>query len=351
MNTIERVKALSLATGINEDDLIGVIQKELGHTHALDEFIPYGNIHAKALANSPILHIVAGNTPEAAIQSLTRGLLVGAHNFVKLPKNGLDGFDSFMMKLPSELVNLIETSSDREIVDEWISFSKVVIVFGSDETVFDVSRKMTSTQTLISHNHKISIAVVNSDPTKKAAGLAAIDIHKFDQMGCLSPHCIYVDPKEKPRSFAARLARSLDSLNQKTVPTNRNVEVDARIDHLRRSYEFRASNDTSVQIWKSQNNTNWTVVYEDEPQFAQSPLGQFVFVKPIPDDLKESLNFIIPSISTIAIHPYNLESAKSMASIGGTRFCPLGSSQTPSFYWHHDGYQSLAPLVTWLNAG
>jgi hypothetical protein len=46
-----------------------------------------------------------------------------------------------------------------------------------------------------------------------------------------------------------------------------------------------------------------------------------------------------------------LESAKSMASIGGTRFCPLGSSQTPSFYWHHDGYQSLAPLVTWLNAG
>ena len=36
MNTIERVKALSLATGINEDDLIGVIQKELGHKHALD---------------------------------------------------------------------------------------------------------------------------------------------------------------------------------------------------------------------------------------------------------------------------------------------------------------------------
>ena len=67
--------------------------------------------------------------------------------------------------------------------------TKVVIVFGSDETVFDVSQKMTSTQTLISHNHKISIAVVNSDPTQ-AAGLAAIDIHKFDQMGCLSPHCI-----------------------------------------------------------------------------------------------------------------------------------------------------------------
>ncbi len=107
MNTIERVNALSLATGINEDDLIGVIQKELGHPNALDEFIPYGNIHARAFAVSPILHIVAGNTPEAAIQSLTRGLLVGAHNFVKLPKNGLDGFDSFMMKLPSELVNLI----------------------------------------------------------------------------------------------------------------------------------------------------------------------------------------------------------------------------------------------------
>ena len=60
-----------------------------------------------------------------------------------------------MIKLPSELVNLIETSSDREITDEWINSTKVVIVFGSDETVFDVS-KMTSTQTLISHNHKIN---------------------------------------------------------------------------------------------------------------------------------------------------------------------------------------------------
>ena len=57
------------------------------------------------------------------------------------------------------------------------------------------------------------------------------------------------------------------------------------------------------------------------------------------------------SISTIALHPFGLDRAESLSLVGGTRVCPLGSCQKPSVYWHHDGYQSLAPLVSWVNAG
>ena len=351
MDTNARAKALGIATGINHSDLVEILNKELGDPKALDEFVKYGDVFAKANAISPILHIVAGNTPEAAIQSITRGLLVGAKNFVKLPKNGIKEFHDFLQKLPSEMLNLVETSSDRETSNEWIDLAKLTIIFGSDETAMDIASRASPLQTIISHNHKVSFAVVDRDDQKQAADLAARDINKYDQMGCLSPHCIYVNPKEQPRSFAARLAKSLDVLNKNNPPKDRDIATDAQIDHLRRSYEFRSSNDTSVQIWKSDNNNNWTVIYEDEPQFAQSPLGQFVFVKPFPENLAEALSIIIDSISTIAIYPYSLEMAKSLTHIGATRYCPLGSSQNPSIYWHHDGYQSLAPLVSWQNAG
>ena len=351
MDTNARAKALGIATGINHSDLVEILNKELGDPKALDEFVKYGDVFAKANAISPILHIVAGNTPEAAIQSITRGLLVGAKNFVKLPKNGIKEFHDFLQKLPSEMLNLVETSSDRETSNEWIDLAKIIIIFGSDETAMDIASQASPLQTIISHNHKVSFAVVDRDDQKEAADLAARDINKYDQMGCLSPHCIYVNPKEQPRSFAARLAKSLEVLNKNNPPKDRDIATDAQIDHLRRSYEFRSSNDTSVQIWKSDNNTNWTVIYEDEPQFAQSPLGQFVFVKPFPENLAEALSIIIDSICTIAIYPYSLEMAKSLTHIGATRYCPLGSSQNPSIYWHHDGYQSLAPLVSWQNAG
>jgi len=351
MKTRERAKALSSVTEFSFEDLIGLVNKEFGNPNSLDEFVEYGDIFVKAKPVSPILHILAGNTPEAAIQSLTRGLLIGAYNQVKLPKQGIKDFDNFIKNLPSELISLVETTSNRKVADDWINSASAVIAFGSDETLMQIAETIHPSQIFIPHNHKISLAVIDSDENLDAAQLAAIDIYSHDQRGCLSPHDIYVCPKIKPRSFASRLANELNLLNKKKPPEKRTTEESAAIDHLRRSYEFRACNDTSVQIWKSENNLDWTVVYEDEIQFAQSPLGQFVFVKPLPKDLTKAVSIIGESISTIALHPFKLERAESLILAGGNRVCPLGSSQKPSTYWHHDGYQSLAPLVRWVNAG
>ena len=106
MDTNARAKALSTATGISHSDLIGILNNELGDPKALDEFVKYGDIFAKANPISPILHIVSGNTPEAAIQSVTRGLLVGAKNLVKLPRNGIKEFYDF---LPFSTISSINT--------------------------------------------------------------------------------------------------------------------------------------------------------------------------------------------------------------------------------------------------
>ena len=351
MDTNKRATALSKAIGTQAETLLELVAKELGHRDSLDRFISYGDIYTRAHPISPILHIVSGNTPAAAIQTLTRGLLIGAFNQIKLPSEGIQEVEDFVEKLPSELKSLIEITRSRQTSTEWLRSARAVIVFGSDETVSEIESKLFPSQIFISHNHKVSIAVIDSDENKEAAKLAALDITKYDQQGCLSPHDIYVHPKEQPRSFAAKLADALSELNTKYPPTGRTIEENIKIDDLRRSYSFRSSNDTSVQIWKSDSNTDWTVVYEEDPQFAASPLGRFVFVKPLPNSLNDALNINKEHLSTIALYPFSIKRAETLSLCGATRICPLGSSQDPSIFWHHDGLQTLAPLVHWTDAG
>lgn len=348
MDTTERAKALAKATDIPADALLKLVAAELGHVEALDHLVPYGDLHTRARPLSPILHILAGNTPEAAIQSLSRGLLLGAQNLAKLPTGGIPEVDAFLAALPSQLFSLVKTTTDRELAETWIEEAAAVIAFGSDETIWEIRSNLSANQVFIPHGHKVSIAIIDADPEGTAAALAALDIAAHDQRGCLSPHDIYIAPELQPRSFAAELARELAKCSR---PGERSFEENASIDHLRRSYNFRAASDTSVQIWQSEANTDWTVVFEEETQFAASPLGRFAFVKPLPENPAPPLAFVREHLSTIAIHPFSLERSKSLSDLGAHRICPLGKAQSPSPYWHHDGAQVLAPLVRWTDAG
>ena len=347
MTTAERAEQiaaasapLGLAWRPDRAQLLDLVGAELGHAEALDRFVPHGEIHSRARPLSPILHILAGNTPEAAIQTLTRGLLVGAENRVKLPGGGGAEVERFVDGLGGELRSAVEFTSDRGALAGWFDDAEAVIAFGSDQTIAEIQGQVRGDQVFIPHGHKVSIAIVDHDPDSTAAALAARDIAAHDQRGCLSPHDVYVAPALQPRSFAAGLATELA---MQPPPGERSAGDEAAIDHLRRSYAFRAGSDLSVQIWQSEGNTDWTVVFEEETQFAASPLGRFVFVKPLPPELATPLAFVRNNLSSIALHPFSLDRAAALADLGAHRICALGESQNPSAYWHADGWQSLAP--------
>src|SRR5687767_377572 len=102
MNTRDRAEALSIAAQsfsflgpTSVGDLLELVAAELGNVDVLDGFVPHGRNMARALPRDPILHIVAGNTPAAGVQTLIRGLLLGAHNLVKLPSEGLPELNEF----------------------------------------------------------------------------------------------------------------------------------------------------------------------------------------------------------------------------------------------------------------
>jgi hypothetical protein len=333
---------------ISASGLLEGIGFELGHAGILDEFQPYGSHLAKAIPPETILHIVSGNTPHAALQSLMRGLLLGSRNLVKLPSEGLPEVDAFLAALPNELAALVETSAS--LPETWLREAGAVIVFGSDETIAHFRSRVPAGIPFQAHGHRVSLGMVFDDPGLDSVEDAARDVSLYDQQGCLSPHDIYVRENGDgfARTYAARLAEGLERFNRHTPRRPLGMGGNAAIADLRASYAFRSASDVRTQIWQSEGSTDWTVIYEEDPWFATSPLNRVVFVKPLPADFS-CLEPARPWLGAIGIWPATVENATRVASLGASRICALGRMQYPPATWHAEGLPNLGTLVRWVD--
>src|SRR5260370_36779707 len=91
------------------------VARELGVEFATSSWIRYGNRFCRLIPCSPILHIVSGETPHAALQSLIRGILVGSENWIKLPSTDLFEARPFVDSLPK----LIQRNLSHRLVAGW----------------------------------------------------------------------------------------------------------------------------------------------------------------------------------------------------------------------------------------
>ena len=351
MKTAERAALLASAAEsfpllgpITIDQLIDLVRLELGHAEILDGFRPYAGGFSRAIPNDPFLHVISSNTPHAGLQSLIRGLLLGAQNLIKLPSGGLREIEDFIELLPASLAGKAITAV--ELPDRWLAESRTCIVFGSDATIAHFRQTLPAEITFEAHPHRISLGIVFED-IADSASMAAADIARFDQKGCLSPHDIYVASDAK--AYAARLADALAEF-ERQEPRGKITAIEAaEIADIRASYRFRSANDPRVALWESQNSTAWTVIYEEDTWFASSCLNRLAFVKPLPSDLAEALGPALPWIAAIGIWPATPENAERAARLRPSRICPLGQMQNPSLAWHQEGRQTLAPLVRWVD--
>jgi len=300
----------------------------------------------RAIPLSPLLHIVSGNTPHAAFQSVLRGLLVGAHNRVKLPRAGLPTFEAWYKMLPEELKSLIEIND--ELPDDWISSAEAVVAYGSDSTLADIQNKLRPDQRFIAHGHKVSIGII-TEVNAKAARYAAQDVSLFDQQGCLSLINLYC-PVDQLTQFSHMLAVEMQNYEDKHPRGDIPISASGAITNLRLLTQFRAANTEDIQIWQSAGNTNWTVIASQDNSIEPTPLYRTVIVKPLPDDISE-LGENVRYLSTIALYPYTQEAAELYTRLPASRICPLGQTQQPTIFWNADGYSTLGSLVRWQDFG
>jgi hypothetical protein len=337
----ENFTSEKLLGNFSAQDLLDWVGLELGDEAILDSFVPHGfnGKLSMAIANGPVLHILSGNTPHAGLQSLLRGLLVGAFNLVKLPSSGLPEVDEWILGLPTELKQLVTVVDD--LSDELFCSAATVIAIGSDASMEEIQRRISPKQRFIPHGHKLSIGLVEL-PSAGAAELVVRDACAFNQQGCLSLHTIFI--KEGAKEFLPMLAVALREYESISPRGEIGISESGAISNLREVVRYEAANNPeNVALEHSAGDTNWTVIYRNSPILAPSVLNRVITVQPWPEDFTD-LGAEREFISTLAMERTLLEEGEF---IDVPRVCALGESQMPSLTWHHDGFAPLGSLMRW----
>jgi hypothetical protein len=236
-----------------------------------------------------------------------------------------------------------------------------VTATGSDEALAAIRHHLPGRTRFLGYGHRLSFAYVASEAltsyqAKKTVAQAATDVVAWNQLGCLSPHVIYVEHGGgvAAENFAEMLAEELAKREESEPRGEVAAETAATIASRRAFYEVRAAHSPDTRFWRSENSTAWTVVYEADARFQLSCLNRFIYVKGT-TDLKtalENTDAVRGKVSTVGVAASEEKSqqlAKQLALWGVTRVCPLGRMQNPPLTWHHDGRPALGDLVTWVD--
>jgi len=315
-----------------------------------------------------LVHIAAGNLPNPTLMSLTLGLLTRSAQFVKcasgasfLPRLFAHALYQADPKLGACLEIAEWRGGNRDLENALFAHADCLTATGNDETLAAIRAQLPAKVRFLGYGQRVSFGfvtreVLREETIAEVVSRAADDVIAWDQNGCLSPHCFYVEERGAVESdkFAALLAVELAQREPQAPRGKISVAESAAIASRRAIYETIAAHRADAKIWSSQDSTAWTVVFEHDVNFRCSPLNRFIHVKPVPDvaTVMKGVDEIHGQVSTVGIAapPEKMrELARQFAHWGATRICPLGQMQQPPLTWRHDGRPALGDLVTWTD--
>ncbi|MCC7376829.1 MAG: hypothetical protein IT581_19370 [Verrucomicrobiales bacterium] len=352
-------------------NLNALLVQDLGHPQRLDRMVANDaeilvNLSARALGPELLVHIAAGILPTPVFLSIIHGLLVRSAQTVKcpsgassLPRLFAHSLHDLEPKLASCLELVAWKGGNAEVEATLFGEANAVVAAGTDETIEALRRAMPSRARFLAHGHRVSAGYVPREslvPGEDARTVeaAATDVAAWDQLGCLSPHVIYVETGGvlPPEGFAERLAAELAVVEKRLPRGPVSTEAATAIFQRRELYRLRAAADGNTRCWSSADSTAWTVVFETDPMFQASCGHRFVMVKPVdtPEECLRHAEMIRGRWSTVGLAGSGVrtsELAAQFAAWGIHRICPLGRMQWPPLTWRHDGRPVLGDLVTW----
>ncbi len=350
-----------------------LLEQELGHAHRLDKFVATGtgaksNRAALAVGPGMLVHIAPGNIPNPALTNIVLGLLTRSAQFVKcasgsafLPRLFAHSIYDADPKLGACLEIADWRGGNVELETALFAEANCVTATGGDETLTAIRPRLPVHARFLGYGHRVSFGfvareILTGSHLRQVAACVADDVVAWNQLGCLSPHVIYVQSRGEilPEKFAELLAEELEEREQTEPRGELAAEHAAAIASRRGIYEVRAAHSPDTQMWHSKNSTAWTVVFEADARFQMSCLNRFVYVKGVRDlpEMLQNADAVQGKVSTVGIaapEGQTEELAMQLAHWGVTRVCPLGQMQNPPLTWRHDGRPALGDLVTWTD--
>jgi acyl-CoA reductase LuxC len=239
-----------------------------------------------------------------------------------------------------------------------------IAVFGDDATIasFDRSgdRHVDNSGRrgdLAGFGDRVSCAIVMSDGRSSGEDraperLLARDIVLFEQRGCLSPHHIFIDDADGSYAlaFAEKLAAALDHLaSELPPPTKLRLEDAAAIRRVRETARWQGLGGRQVRMWEG-SNLGWTLIFDHDTAFAESPGFRTVRVSPFADldDLARRLEPTRGRLEACAIagsSSLNGDVRSLVEMFGASYVCDSGVMQSPPIEWPHGGGAFLRSFI------
>ncbi|SDU23684.1 Acyl-CoA reductase (LuxC) [Verrucomicrobium sp. GAS474] len=343
----QRAALLAPLFGLKPPALTAWLEVELGSTDALDRWTPRApGIASRAVAPRTIYHLCPGNVPEAGLQSLLIGLLLGSRNVAKLPRDPAvrKAIRAFAASLPAPLrpfLALRTAFRPKEVAGPNID---AVIAYGGDEAVAAVRARLRPDQVFLPYGHRVSLLWLGK-LVKTAPGLAAAvahDVSAHAQLGCLSPQAVYLAPGSDAVAFCEALARALHALPA-TPPPLAHAAFIRNAKHAVRAAGGR--------LWESASPLGSTVLLDPDPAFRDGYTHRTVAVRiASPKAVEKALLPFREKISTVGLRaPFSPADEALALALGAERICPVGQCQQPPLFRHHDGRPRLADLVKWVD--
>jgi hypothetical protein len=345
-----------------------LLDAEFPAPFALDRFQPGPEgQRVRAEGDALAFHIGAGNVAGVGATSIVRSLLVGTPLLMKpglgdlvLPVLLGRALAESCPVLAQAVAVVYWPGGEPSVLEELaLTQARRVVVYGGLDTVASLRRRLPPTTPLLAYRHRVSAGAVARErldalePARALAEGAARSVVAYDQMGCVSPHLIWVEEGGAvgPEEWARLLARELERVGRDFPPGPVPPERAARIQQLRGEAELTQAMGAGSRVWASPD-SEWTVILESEFGFAFGPGGRLVRVQPVPslEELPELLRPHGPVLQSLALEAAagrREALAGELGRIGVGRVTTFARQAWPDAWWIHDGQGPLRALVRW----
>jgi hypothetical protein len=341
------------------------VQQELGGVAAVDgwrEVVTPSGRRVGVRAFPPrLLHIIAGNAPGVAAQTVIRGALTKGVHLIKIPSNDLFTATAILRGLSAvapghplakSFSAVYWRGGDVQVEGRLFRaqyFDKLV-AWGGESTIRTAQKYIGPGFELVSFDPKTSISMIgrevfdSEETLADAAERAAIDATVMNQQACVSSRVQFIEGSvEQIDRFCARLQPRLGVARPNCSAMNRPLPAETRaaIDALKDLEPY-------YRVWGGYEGRGVVIRSEEPVDFY--PDGRVVNVVPV-KDLKDALRYVNVATQTVGVFPTQRKSGLRdlLASAGVQRVVELGNAMRIEAGLPHDGFLPLSRFVRWLN--
>jgi len=340
---------------LRRDTIEDVIEDELGSLDALDGFVRRNRgLRATALPVGRVCIVSSRTTVGVAVIPAIFALCAKCDVLVKDREDGLVG--AFLETLATTLPGIRSSidarrwSGDKEA--ETLSGFDLVVAFGNDATLAEISSKVAYPARLIGYGTKASAGYVARDAlTSESAAIAiasgaARDLTLYESEGCLSLHVLFVEDAGTigAQRFAELLASAIGEMAAELPSTLPDASAPARRASARDLAAFRG------ERYFADPGAHYLAVLDpprsSPPFFLPRTLGVHRVERPA--EAAEYLERHGIELEALAVAGERTDLRELALRTRAARIAPFGALQAPRLGAFHGGRPRIAEFVRWV---